>query len=789
MKKFLALVCATTLVACGGGGQSANSGPAPTFSLGGSVRGLGSASGLVLANGTETLPVAASANTFTFPTRLPPGTSYSVTVANQPTGLKCTVSAGSGVVPGTNVDTVAIECVTQAPAELALLAGNLGSAGNVDGMGAAARLQNPQGLATDSAGNVYVADKYNHTVRKITPTGMVSTLAGSAGIPGSADGIGATARFAEPQGLAIDSMGNIYVSESVNHTIRKITPTGVVSTLAGAAGLAGSSDGTGTAARFSQPQGLATDNADNIYVTDGQVRVRKITPTGVVSTLAGSGSWGSTDGVGANVSFSRPTGIATDSAGNVYVADSDNHTIRKISPAGVVSTWIGTPGVDGSTDGTGAAARLRYPTGLAIDNMGNVYVTEPLNYTIRKITPDGEVSTLAGSTGIPGSADGMGTAARFFIPSGIAVNTAGNVYVADSGNQTIRKLTPTGTVSTLAGAVELSGSADGMGAEARFTGPMAIAADTAGNVYVSDADRRSIRKITPTGMVSTWVGTPGVAGSADGIGPAARFGNVQALATDSVGNVYAADGSSTLGESSSQGNHTIRKITPNGVVSTLAGTPGVSGFTDGVGTAASFKRMDSLATDRAGNVYVAGSFTIRKISPNGVVSTLAGDGNTVGTTNGVGTSARFRYLPGMATDAAGNVFVTDAKFCQGPGCNSDAPMIRKITPTGVVSTLAGPGGSPWIADGIGAAAFFDDPKGMAADSEGNIYVADSYNKHSIRKITPAGVVSTVVGGSGRFGFAAGALPGSLYRPSGLAISGTTLYITMLHGVAMVTTLP
>jgi sugar lactone lactonase YvrE len=215
----------------------------------------------------------------------------------------------------------------------------------------------------------------------------------------------------------------------------------------------------------------------------------------------------------------------------------------------------------------------------------------------------------------------------------------------------------------------------------------------------------------------------------------------------------------------------------------------VGGFTDGVGAAASFMGMDSLATDRAGNVYVAGNFMIRKITPNGVVSTLAGDGNTDGTTNGVGTNARFRYLPGMATDAAGNVYVTDARFCGGRVSCIGAPMIRKITPSGVVSTLAGPGSSPWIADGIGTAAIFDDPRGMVADSEGNIYVADSYNKHSIRKITPAGVVSTVVGGYGRFGFAAGALPGSLYRPSGLAISGTTLYITMLNGVAMVTNLP
>jgi sugar lactone lactonase YvrE len=242
--------------------------------------------------------------------------------------------------------------------------------------------------------------------------------------------------------------------------------------------------------------------------------------------------------------------VAVDTAGNVFVADSGNGTIRKITPGGVVTTLAGTANSsDGSTDGIGAAARFRHPMGVAVDTAGNVFVAEGYDgsqgyhdtNTIRKITPGGVVTTLAGTAYSYGSADGTGTAAQFNCPNGVAVDLAGNVYVADSGNSTIRKITPAGVVTTLAGAPNQGGNADGTGSAARFGNPQALAVDAAGNVYVADSGSCEIRKITPAGVVTTLGGSGYQLGSADGLGGAARFNNPQGVAVDGGGNVYVAD--------------------------------------------------------------------------------------------------------------------------------------------------------------------------------------------------------------------------------------------------------
>ena len=262
---------------------------------------------------------------------------------------------------------------------------------------------------------------------------MVTTLAGLAGAAGSADGTGSAARFRDPRGVAVDSAGNVYVADYSNHTIRKITPAGVVSTLAGLAGNPGSDDGTGNAARFSQPAGVAVDSAGNVYVADTfNHTIRKITSAGMVSTLAGlAGSLGSEDGPVSGARFNHPYGVAVDSAsGNVYVADSANHTIRKITPAGVVSTLAGLAGNPGSADGIGSAARFNSPYGVAVDSAGNVYVADSHNNTIRKITPAGAVSTLAGLAGMVGSADGTGSAARFNFPDRRDGGQRGQIFMS-----------------------------------------------------------------------------------------------------------------------------------------------------------------------------------------------------------------------------------------------------------------------------------------------------------------------------------------------------------------------
>ena len=324
--------------------------------------------------------------------------------------------------------------------------GQPGGYGNADGTGSSARFYNPWGVAVDSAGNVYVADQYNYTIRKVTPAGVVTTLAGTALNQGSADGTGSAARFYSPSGVAVDSAGNVYVADSSIHTIRKVTPAGVVTTLAGSAGIWGSADGTGSAARFYFPSSLAVDSTGNVYVADrGYGTLRKVTSGGVVTTLAGSAgpySWGSADGTGSAASFYSPSGVVVDSAGNVYVADNGNHTIRKVTPAGVVTTLAGSAGTWGSADGTGSAARFYNPTGVAVDSAGNVFVADQNNHTIRKVSSDGVVTTIGGSPGVIGGNDGIGSSASFTSPVGVAMDNAGNLYMSDYANNNIFKGTP-----------------------------------------------------------------------------------------------------------------------------------------------------------------------------------------------------------------------------------------------------------------------------------------------------------------------------------------------------------
>jgi hypothetical protein len=366
--------------------------------------------------------------------------SASLTVMNaNVTGLefRCIVTNPSGSVTSSPPAVLTVNF----PLVITTLAGLAGSSGSTDGTGSAARFSSPRGGAVDSAGNVYVADSGNNTIRKVTPAGGVTTLAGLVGSSGSADGTGSVARFNSPLGVAVDSAGNVYVADSGNNSIRKVTPAGGVTTLAGLAGSSGSADGTGSAARFNSPRGVAVDSAGNVYVGDRiNDTIRKVTPAGVVTTLAGlAGCVGSADGTGSAARFYSPSGVAVDSAGNVYVADWLNDEIRKVTPAGVVTTLAGLAGSSGNADGRGTAARFYRPYYVAVDSAGNVYVADFCNHTIRKVTPAGVVATLAGLAGSYGSPDGTGSAARFTGPSGVAVDIAGNVYVADTGNDTIRR--------------------------------------------------------------------------------------------------------------------------------------------------------------------------------------------------------------------------------------------------------------------------------------------------------------------------------------------------------------
>lgn len=328
--------------------------------------------------------------------------------------------------------------------------------------------------------------------------GVVTTFAGTTGIPGNTDGIGTNASFTHPYGIVADQSRDVlYVTDAISNTIRKITAAGVVTTFAGTAGVTGSADGTGAAATFNNPYGIGIDSAGNLYVSDGSNNtIRKITPGGVVSTLAGTpGVIGSLDGTGASASFSDPEGIAVDSAGNVYVADAGNYIVRKITPAGVVTTLAGTAGVIGNADGTGGAASFDYLEGLALDSQGNIFLAENSANTIRKITPAGVVTTFVGTAGVTGSADGVGASASFSNPGLIAADSSDNLYVADSTNNTIRVITSAGVVTTLVGTPGVTGTADGTGPSASFGQVWGIAIDAAGSLFITDSPNRNIRKI------------------------------------------------------------------------------------------------------------------------------------------------------------------------------------------------------------------------------------------------------------------------------------------------------
>jgi hypothetical protein len=620
--------------------------------------------------------------------------------------------------------------------------GQPGGRGNADGTADGARFNAPVGVAVDAESNVYVADTSNHTLRKITPAGTVTTLAGMPGILGSADGTGSAARFTGPLGVAVNREGTLYLADGT--TVRRVTASGETTTLAGRPGNRGLRDGTGSEALFADPSGVAVDGNGTIYVTDSNIpTVRKVTPAGEVTTLPVVPSrplsvavdregtvYVADSGYDAILkltpagevtalagSFSNPAGVAVDATGNVYVADTDNHTIRRMTPQGMVTTVAGLAEHAGSTDGVGATARFNYPRGLAVDSAGNLYVADSVNQAIRKITPAGVVRTFAGHAESPGSADGTSSTARFYWPCGAGADNSGNLYVADTYNHTIRLVTPEGVVTTVAGGAGTPGRADGAGNAARFWYPSGTAVNGAGDVYVADAGNHVIRRVTPAGAVTTVAGSAGAPGRADGTGGAARFTNPRGVAVDGTGNVYVADA----------GNHLIRKATAAGVVTTLAGLAGNPGSADGAGTAARFNYPRGVAVDGTGNVYVADSLngTIRKVTPAGVVATLAGSAGAIGDADGAGGTARFGYPLGIAVDGGGNAYVADL--------TSDT--IRKVTPQGMVTTIGGVAGVLGGADGAGVSANFSFPSGIAVDNAGRLYVADAAN-HRVTKGVP-----------------------------------------------------
>jgi len=447
---------------------------------------------------------------------------YSVTVSN---------SAGSTTAPGEIINVVAAPTVTTSTSTTGVsstvTASQVATVGHDVTFYAATSAGGQWQISTDGGATWNNLSNGGHYSGVTTGTLSVSNVDSglnasqyrflSQGTPGTMFSLSvAPALFPFPVGIAVDQAGNLYVADTSTDTVEKVSSTGVATLLAGTSGQAGTSDANGANARFNDPTGLTASADGTLYLSDGSnATIRRIATDGTVSTLAGSSTnRGNTDGSGGAATFSAPLGICRDGGGNLYVADAVNNTIRKITSGGTVSTIAGSAGIAGNADGVGNAARFNHPTGVAVDASGNVYVSDATNNTVRKVSPAGAVSTIAGLAGVSGAQDGVGSSALFNNPGGLAVDPSGTVYVADTGNSTVRKISPGGQVSTFAGLPGIAGLMDGTGSNAWFNQPKSVAIDTAGNLFVADTGNAALRKITSSGSVTTLALSTGVAPAA-----------------------------------------------------------------------------------------------------------------------------------------------------------------------------------------------------------------------------------------------------------------------------------
>jgi len=600
------------------------------------------------------------------------------------------------------------------------IAGLAATAGSTDATGPAARFNRPARLIY-VGGNLYICDTDNHTIRKlVVATGEVTTIAGLAGSSGSTDATGSVARFYFPKGIAYDGSGNLYICDTGNYTIRKLViSTGAVTTISGLAGTQGSTDAIGLNARFSEPTDITYDGSANLYICDFKrtsirySNIRKLTiATGEVSTFAGSSTtYGSSDGIGSAASFFLPVGITYDGLGNLYVCDYNTIRIIVIS-SGAVTTLAG--GVYGANTDISVLGQVVY------DGLGNLYICDYDNWSIKKFTISvREVITFAGSDRGGGYLNGIGGKAVFQNVYRIVYDGLGNLYITEANN-IIRKLViSSGAVTTIAGLAGSSGSTDGNGETATFYEPLGITYDGQGNLFICDSQNHTIRKVViSSGAVTTIAGLAGSSGSDDGIGSVARFNLPNGITCDGQGNLFICD----------RLNDAIRKLViSTGAVTTIAGLSGNPGSADGIGTNARFKGPNEIVYDGQGNLFISdtSNHTIRKlVISSGAVTTIAGLAGSSGSADGIGSNARFLFQIGITCDGQGNLFI----------CDYQNRTIRKLViATQTVTTIAGLAGSQNYIDGAGSDARFAGPDGITYDGNGNLYVCDRPT-YTIRKI-------------------------------------------------------
>lgn len=617
-------------------------------------------------------------------------------------------------------------------------------------------LNSPQSIASDSSGNLYIAEYFNNRIRKVTAaTGLISTVAGIGGDGGyNGDNIAATtAMLLNPISVAVDLSGNLYIADQGNNRVRKVAAaTGLISTVAGT-GLGGNFNGDGiiaTSATLPSPIAVAVDASGNLYVASNS-RIRKVVlATGVITTLAG----GAQDSLGENIPATsallspRTSGIALDTSGNIYIVDSGSRIRKVTASTGLINTVAGTVSSGGMQ-------------GITFDATGDLYIAESGGNRVRKMTTvTGLISTVTG-TGIQGyNGDNIAAiGASLSNPTSVAFDVSGNLYIADRFNNRIRKVTTaTGLISTVAGSASSTSSGDGGAAlYAKLNNPQDVTVDATGNLYIADQDNHRIRRIAiGTGVITTVVGTGAQGYNGDSVAAtSATLNRPNGVAFDPVDNLYILDG----------GNYRIRKVSADtGIITTVAGPVGIC---DATGTDTAACNPVGLALDSSGNLYFVdmNAHRIRKVTiSTGTVSTVAGTGQFgYNGDNIAATSATLRSPTGVAIDSADNLYIADmANFA-----------IRKVSAaTGIITRVVGIGGPPLglIGDNGPATSFtLTNIYTIKVDDVGNLFLTDGSR---VRKVTAATGIITRVAGAGQMGAAGDggpAVAATLNLPKGLAI--------------------